>query len=58
MVIGQATSITGSFNFTKAEKKNAENLLVIKDEPELVKKYLANYQEHLGHSERYEGRNR
>src|SRR5438105_7401575 len=38
MVIDSATVITGSFNFTKAaEEKNAENLLVIKDAPELVK---------------------
>ncbi len=58
MIIDQATIITGSFNFTKAaEEKNAENLLVIKGEPGLVKKYLANFQEHLEHSERYLGRN-
>ena len=57
MIIDQETIITGSFNFTKeAEEKNAENLLVIKSEPGLVKKYLANFEEHLGHSERYEGR--
>ena len=53
--IAGATLITGSFNFTKAaEEKNAENLLEIKGEPELVKKYLANFEEHLGHSEKYE----
>ena len=57
MIIDQATIITGSFNFTKAaEEKNAENLLVIKGDPELVKKYRDNFEEHLGHSERYEGR--
>ena len=57
MIIDGATVITGSFNFTKAaEEKNAENLLVIKGNAELVKKYLANFEEHLGHSERYEGR--
>jgi len=57
MIIDQAAVITGSFNFTKAaEEKNAENLLVIKGDTELVKKYLANFKEHLGHSERYEGR--
>jgi phosphatidylserine/phosphatidylglycerophosphate/cardiolipin synthase-like enzyme len=56
MIIDQATIITGSFNFTKgAEEKNAENMLVIKGNPELVKKYIANFEEHLGHSERYEG---
>ena len=58
MIIDGATLITGSFNFTKAtEEKNAENLLVIKDDAELVKKYIANFEEHIGHSERYEGRN-
>jgi len=58
MVICQATIITGAFNFTKAEEeKNTENLLVIKGEPELVKKSLANHK-HFEHSERYEGRSR
>jgi phosphatidylserine/phosphatidylglycerophosphate/cardiolipin synthase-like enzyme len=43
MVIDSATILTGSFNFTKAaEEKNAENLLVIKDAPELVQVYAAN----------------
>jgi phosphatidylserine/phosphatidylglycerophosphate/cardiolipin synthase-like enzyme len=57
MIIDQATIITGSFNFTKAaEEKNAENLLVIRGDAGLVKKYLENFDEHLGHSERYEGR--
>jgi phosphatidylserine/phosphatidylglycerophosphate/cardiolipin synthase-like enzyme len=57
MIIDGATLITGSFNFTKAaEEKNAENLLVIKGGPGLEKKYLANFREHLEHSERYEGR--
>jgi phosphatidylserine/phosphatidylglycerophosphate/cardiolipin synthase-like enzyme len=36
MVIDSAIILTGSFNFTKAaEEKNAENLLVIKEAPEL-----------------------
>ena len=59
VIIYGATLITGSFNFTKAaEEKNAENLLAIKGEPGLVKKYIANFQEHLGHSDKYEGRGR
>jgi phosphatidylserine/phosphatidylglycerophosphate/cardiolipin synthase-like enzyme len=42
MVIDSAIIITGSFNFTKAaEDRNAENLLVIKDAPELVQAYEA-----------------
>jgi phosphatidylserine/phosphatidylglycerophosphate/cardiolipin synthase-like enzyme len=57
MIIDRAVLNKGSFNFTKAaEEKNAENLLVIRGDPELVKKYLANFEEHLGHSEKYEGR--
>jgi hypothetical protein len=54
MVIDSATIITGSFNFTKAaEEKNAENMLVIKDAPELVKEYEANIRLHAGHSHTY-----
>ena len=51
-----ATVLTGSFNFTKAaEESNAENLLVIRDAPELVEKYRANFKRHLAHSSPYEG---
>src|SRR2546426_5941463 len=54
MVIDSAAVITGSFNFTKAaEEKNAENLLVIKDAPELVKAYEANLQAHAAHAHPY-----
>ena len=54
MVIDSATIITGSFNFTKAaEEKNAENLLVIKDAPELVTAYEANIRAHASHSHPY-----
>jgi phosphatidylserine/phosphatidylglycerophosphate/cardiolipin synthase-like enzyme len=54
MVIDSATIITGSFNFTKAaEEKNAENLLVIKDAPELVKAYEENILLHVAHSQPY-----
>jgi hypothetical protein len=55
MVIDSATIITGSFNFTKAaEEKNAENLLVIKDAPELVTAYEATIRLHAGHSHAYQ----
>jgi phosphatidylserine/phosphatidylglycerophosphate/cardiolipin synthase-like enzyme len=58
MIIDEQTVITGSFNFTKgAEEKNAENLLVI-HEPELAKKYIQNWQEHLKHSEPYHGKDK
>jgi hypothetical protein len=54
MVIDSATIITGSFNFTKAaEEKNAENLLVIKDAPELVTAYEATIRLHAGHAHPY-----
>jgi phosphatidylserine/phosphatidylglycerophosphate/cardiolipin synthase-like enzyme len=44
MVIDRATIITGSFNFTKAaEERNAENLLVITDAPELVQGFCRNF---------------
>lgn len=58
MIVDRTTLVTGSFNFTRAaEEKNAENLLVMRGDDVLVKKYLANFEEHLGHSERYTGKN-
>jgi phosphatidylserine/phosphatidylglycerophosphate/cardiolipin synthase-like enzyme len=54
MVIDDTTVITGSFNFTKAaEEKNAENLVVLKDAPDLVKAYERNINEHAAHSHSY-----
>jgi len=54
MVIDWSTLITGSFNFTKAaEENNAENLLIMKGNTPLVERYIQNYNEHKGHSERY-----
>jgi phosphatidylserine/phosphatidylglycerophosphate/cardiolipin synthase-like enzyme len=51
MVMDSATILTGSFNFTKAaEEKNAENLLVITDAPELVRAYEQNIQAHAAHA--------
>jgi phosphatidylserine/phosphatidylglycerophosphate/cardiolipin synthase-like enzyme len=47
MTIDRETIITGSFNFTKsAEKRNAENLLVIKSK-KLAGIYLMNWQHHM-----------
>jgi hypothetical protein len=55
MVIDSTTIITGSFNFTKAaEEKNAENMLVIKEAPELVQAYEANIRMHAGHAHPYQ----
>ena len=54
ILIDQSTVITGSMSFTKAaEEKNAENLLVIRGDAALGKKYFMKFQEHLGHSEAY-----
>ncbi len=57
IIIDRAILITGSFNFTKAaEEKNAENLLVIRDNKPLVERYIRNFEEHKGHSESYQGK--
>jgi hypothetical protein len=54
IVIDSATIITASFNFTKAaEEKNAENMLVIKDAPELVKESETHIRLHAGHAHPY-----
>ncbi len=56
IIIDQQTVITGSFNFTKAaEERNAENVLIIKDE-KLASRYAQNWKEHFMHSEEYKGR--
>jgi phosphatidylserine/phosphatidylglycerophosphate/cardiolipin synthase-like enzyme len=45
LIIDAREVITGSFNFTDAaEHSNAENVLIIKNDPVLVQMYLANYQ--------------
>jgi phosphatidylserine/phosphatidylglycerophosphate/cardiolipin synthase-like enzyme len=39
--------ITGSYNFTfSAQARNAENLLILRDNPALTKAYLANWRRH------------
>ena len=44
MIIDDKTVMTGSFNFTKAaETKNAENLLVLRDNPALAKLYTQDW---------------
>jgi phosphatidylserine/phosphatidylglycerophosphate/cardiolipin synthase-like enzyme len=49
MVIDRETVITGSLNFTgPAEKRNAENLLIIHDR-KLAEKYEKNWHEHAQH---------
>jgi phosphatidylserine/phosphatidylglycerophosphate/cardiolipin synthase-like enzyme len=57
IVIDGKTILTGSFNFSKAaEENNAENLLVITHDTELVSKYTGNWQAHLKHSVKYTGK--
>jgi phosphatidylserine/phosphatidylglycerophosphate/cardiolipin synthase-like enzyme len=50
MIIDRRVLITGSFNFThQAEAENAENLLIIKGHPELLRSYRQSFAEHKGH---------
>jgi phosphatidylserine/phosphatidylglycerophosphate/cardiolipin synthase-like enzyme len=52
MIIDQRTLITGSFNFThQAEGENAENLLIVKGHPELVRSYRQDFLVHKSHSQ-------
>jgi len=45
LVIDQSIVVTGSFNFTiRADERNSENLLVIRNSPEVVKAFLDDYQ--------------
>lgn len=47
MIIDDNTVITGSFNFTKAaETKNAENVLIIRDNPRLARLYKQDWWSH------------
>jgi phosphatidylserine/phosphatidylglycerophosphate/cardiolipin synthase-like enzyme len=51
MIIDKKTVVTGSFNFTnQAENENAENLLIIKGQPELAQAYRQNFLAHKAHS--------
>lgn len=50
MIIDEKTVVTGSFNFTsKAEKKNAENLVIMKSK-DLASRYLKEWKAHREHS--------
>lgn len=53
MVMDGDTVITGSFNWTHAaEYENADNLLIIHAHPAISAAYEANFEHHLGHSDR------
>ncbi|MFA5124069.1 phospholipase D family protein [Zavarzinia sp.] len=48
--------ITGSYNFTwSAQARNAENLLILRDNPALVRRYLDNWQRHRDEAEPMSG---
>lgn len=49
IIIDSEAVITGSFNFTKAARENAENLLIIYD-TDLAKKYTINWQNRMAES--------
>ena len=54
MIIDDRVVITGSFNFTMAaENKNAENILILEDIPEITRAYRENFQSHLRHAVPY-----
>ncbi|MEX2375318.1 MAG: phospholipase D family protein [Dehalococcoidia bacterium] len=55
MLIDDGVIITGSMNFTKAgDERNAENLLIIRDKPELMKAYTERIEVDLDRAERLE----
>ena len=57
MIIDREVLITGSFNFSRAaEERNAENLLVLRDNKPLIDRYIQNYREHREHAEVYTGK--
>lgn len=51
MIIDNSTVITGSFNFTdSAQKRNAENVLVLRDAPKLAAAYVKDWDWRRGES--------
>jgi phosphatidylserine/phosphatidylglycerophosphate/cardiolipin synthase-like enzyme len=51
MIVDGKTLLTGSFNFTHhAETANAENLVVIKGHPELVRSFRHDFHHHKDHA--------
>lgn len=57
MVVDGTTVETGSFNYTSAaEIKNAENVLVIRGNPELANSYLKNWKQLWDEAEPYQAR--
>ena len=55
MVIDDVHVITGSFNFTKAaQERNAENVLLIRQSPELAQNYIQNWRNRAAVSRPYD----
>lgn len=54
IIVDNQKVITGSFNLSKTAKKgNAENLLIIKEYPELVQQYVKNWETRKSQSYQY-----
>ncbi|MDA8254763.1 MAG: phospholipase D family protein [Betaproteobacteria bacterium] len=52
----QAIVITGSYNFTwSAQARNAENLLILRGNPALARRYLDNWRRHRDDAEKMNG---
>lgn len=57
MLIDERTLMTGSFDFSdSAEAGNADNLLILRDQPQLQSAYEENFRAHLAHSELFDGK--
>lgn len=55
ILIDTRTLITGSFDFTSAaETDNAENVLIVHDQPRLQSAYANNFRAHLRHSDAFD----
>jgi phosphatidylserine/phosphatidylglycerophosphate/cardiolipin synthase-like enzyme len=51
MIIDQRVVVTGSYNFTnQAEGENAENVVIVKGQPDVAKRYRDNFLAHKTHS--------
>jgi phosphatidylserine/phosphatidylglycerophosphate/cardiolipin synthase-like enzyme len=54
----QGIVVTGSYNFTwSAQARNAENLLILRGNPALTRRYLDNWRRHRDEAERMSGAN-
>ena len=53
--LAESAIITGSYNWTwSAQNRNAENLLILRHNPEVVRRYATNWQRHAAESMSYE----